>query len=360
MKKTVLAFAVAAAMGVPAVAAADTTLYGRFNVSLDAVDNGATSQTMLTNNGSRIGVRGSEDLGGGLRGVFQMEAGFAGGEPAADRAFNGGSLASRNTFVGLAGDFGEVRLGKHDTPYKLSTLRLNVFADTLGDMHNIFGAGPGINAADAFYDRRDNTIVYMSPNFEGFQGMVSYTTDADSDYVGNDEAGDNSIVSLAGTYTNGPLFVALAYQKIDFVDDDDVKDDASAWKIGGTYTIDDLTLAAAFEQLDLVEKRNAYHIGARYNMGQTYLMASYTQANAWIDGVDDGAKMFAVGAGYNFSRRTGVYAVYAQIENGENAFLDEDINVSYGLVGTGSGKGFRPADGEDTAKGFQIGVWHNF
>ena len=157
MKKGLLAFAVAAAMGVPALAAADTTLYGRFNVSLDRVDNGVNKSSQLASNGSRIGVRGSEDLGGGLRAVFQVESGF-------DATAGGGELGSRNTFVGLGGHFGEVRLGRHDTPYKLSTLSLNFFADTVGDMHNIM-SGPTLGSLTD--DKVPTFVTEKDLNLEG-------------------------------------------------------------------------------------------------------------------------------------------------------------------------------------------------
>ena len=349
MKKTVLAFAVAAAMGVPAVAAADTTLYGRFNVSLDNVDNGAEKSTQLASNSSRIGVRGSEDLGGGLRGVFQMEAAFdaTGG--------TGGTLASRNTFVGLAGDFGEVRLGRHDTPYKLATLRMNFLADTVGDMHNIFGAAGDENGASGtFYQRADNTVLYMSPNFEGFRAMASYTTDSrpGGDTPG-EGAGDQDGYSLAATYENGPLFVAAAYERRN--DWEGEGGDPTAWKIGGTYSIDDLTIALGYERIDSdadgIGSRNAYHLGARYNLGQAFLAASYTNAGSF-DIPDTGAKAWAIGGGYNLSRRTGLYATYAQVDN--------DDNTGYGMHGTGKGKGTAPADDGVKVKGFQVGVFHNF
>ena len=363
MKKTVLAFAVAAAMGVPAVAAADVTLYGRFNVSLDNIDNGANKGTQLANNSSRIGVRGSEDLGGGLQGIFGAEFGLWNG--GAQQTTFGGSWNARNTFVGVSGDFGEVRVGRHDTPYKLVTTRLNFFADMIGDMYNLMGtAGTSSNATSAFYSRADNTIMYTTPNFEGFRAMASYTTDRRNDRADLATAGDEDGYSLAATYTNGPIYVAAAYERWNQwtsaplsgageVAHGDAENDAKAFKIAGTYTIDDLTLAAQYERVDTGaatnSKRNGYHLGARYNLGQAYLMGSFTSVGDY--GTDDGATMYALGAGYNLSRRTGVYANYAVVDN--------DTGASYGFTGTGKGEGIGGTAGQDT-KGFSIGMWHNF
>ena len=347
MKKTVLAFAVAAAMGVPAVAAADTTLYGRFNVSLDAVDNDVDSSTQLASNGSRIGVRGSEDLGGGLRGVFQMEAGF-------DATQGTGDLASRNTFVGLAGDFGEVRLGRHDTPYKISTLRLNYFADMLGDMHNLAGsAAAESNASRAFYVRPNNTIIYMTPSFDGFQAMASYTTDTrgEGDQPG-EGSGDRDGYSLAVTFSSGPMYLTGAYETWNNWADGD--EDPSAFKFGINYSFGDLSVAGLYENVDAggaVGDRDVFHLGARYSMGQTTLMASYTHASD-DDRADTSADMFALGASYSFSRRTNAYVSYAMVSN--------DDAASYGFNGTGKGKGVAAGEPGADVSGFQVGVAHNF
>ncbi|MGM0677783.1 MAG: porin, partial [Pseudomonadota bacterium] len=262
MKKTVLAFAVAAAVGVPAVAAADTALYGRMNVSLDAVDNGEDSSGQLASNSSRLGVRGSEDLGfAGLKGVYQIEAALS----SDGETFGNSDLTGRNTFLGLAGDFGELRLGKHDTAYKMATLRLNFFADTLGDMYGMAGqfniqnpdydvsGEPGdenyddvTTAGESFYTRQDNSIVYMSPNFDGLRFMGHYTTDRTSDRP-SETANDQDSMSLAATFEQGPMFVTVAFeQRNEWVDEAD----GTAWKVGGTYQLQDLTLAAMYENID--------------------------------------------------------------------------------------------------------------
>ncbi|MFP4081011.1 MAG: porin [Ectothiorhodospira sp.] len=220
MKKTVLAIAVAAAVGVPAAAVADTTLYGRLNLSLDFVDNDQDSSHQLASNSSRLGVRGSEDLGMGLgmglKGIYQMEAGF-------DAATGEGNLATRNTYLGLAGNFGELRLGKHDTAYKTATLPLNFFADTLGDMNHVTsrmasqgqlgdGLVQGVRVSPGFYNRNDNSLVYMSPDLDGMRFMANYTTDVNDD-TAREGANDQKAFSLAGTFEQGPMYLAVAYEQ---------------------------------------------------------------------------------------------------------------------------------------------------
>ena len=302
MKKTVLAFAVAAAMGVPAVAAADTTLYGLFDTSIDYVNDAATT-TRMANNSSRLGVRGSEDLGGGLSGIFQLEMSFDSTDTQDE-----GVTDNRNTFVGLAGDFGSLRLGQFDSAYKTSFNPANFLGLTWGDIASVLKRG--LEAREA------NIVQYSSPNINGLRVAADYTVD-DKDY------------SLSGSYSAGSLMVMAAYRN-----ESDVTDDA-AYMVGGTFTIDDLTLAAVYENRN---SNNGYLLAARYNLGQVYIAANYMD-----DGAD--AKQFALGGGYRFSSRTQAYVAVANNDGGD-------------LAGN-SGKGRDELTGVD-GTAFSVGVRHSF
>ena len=334
MKKTVLAFAVAAAMGVPAVAAADTTLYGRFHVSVDRVDTdaaGSSSDNKLTSRASRIGVRGSEDLGGGLRGVFQMEASM-------NPVDGGDELAGRDTFVGLAGDFGAVHLGNTNNVYERIIGNVQTFGDSALDARNILSASP----AEAVRFRAKNSIFYASPNFSGFQVMAQYGFGDNTASAG--KVSDTDTYSIGAVYSQGPLRVFGAYSK---VNNSDATKEAEGALIGVRYTIDDLTLAAAYDKVeDNTDSRNAYLLSARYNMGQTFLMGMYGSAGDF-NGSDTGATYYGVGAGYNFSRRTSVYAAYAALDNDTNG------EYNFSVAGPDGGPNQTPSV-------FSLGVQHNF
>jgi predicted porin len=131
---------------------AETTIYGQMNLSVDDVSNGAvansTSALALSSNTSRLGFKGSEDLGDGLSAIWQIEsqinvtgggAGSSGTVLAGTSANNGNNavgsvLASRDTFVGLSSSsMGTVLGGKHDTPYKMATRGYDLFADGIAD-----------------------------------------------------------------------------------------------------------------------------------------------------------------------------------------------------------------------------------
>ena len=110
---------------------------------------------------NRVGVKGSEDLGNGLKAIYQLEFGINFGDNNIPGGANGG-VSIRNSFVGLAGGFGTVLLGRHDTPLKISTGKLDLFSDTMADYNGTVG----------FDDiRADNAVAYISPSFSGFSFM---------------------------------------------------------------------------------------------------------------------------------------------------------------------------------------------
>ncbi|MFN3786377.1 MAG: porin, partial [Thiothrix sp.] len=121
--KKLLAIAVATALTAPA-AMADTTLYGKIHASVGSVDNGSGAETVLESHGSRLGVKGSTELDNGLSATYGLEYGLdVDGDTNSTNTTtsdNSKQLNARNTFVGVKGGFGEVRVGRHDTPAKLA------------------------------------------------------------------------------------------------------------------------------------------------------------------------------------------------------------------------------------------------
>jgi predicted porin len=224
MNKKLITLAVAAAMTAPAAALAEATLYGKLNASIDYYDikNGFEGWTLnrgqvgkgeadaLTGRGNRIGVKGSEDLGGGLKAIYQVEFGIPLANEDDFAIANGdrGTIYMRNSFVGLAGNFGTFLVGRHDTPYKISTGRLDLFADTMADYNGTVG----------FNDiRADNAIAYISPSFRGFQLAGAIIPGAASTVGGDKNTNADSIAeawSVAGIYSNGPFYGSAAYEFI--------------------------------------------------------------------------------------------------------------------------------------------------
>jgi len=202
MKKQLVSLAVAAALASPLAAQAGTQIYGKLHVSIDKRqdDSAATDGWDVVSRASRLGFKGSEDLGNGLKAIWKLEFQIAMAD--ADGVITGESgnslVKARNMYVGLAGGWGTFLYGRHDTPFKISTGRLDKFADTLADYNGPIGPG--------FQDiRADNAIAYITPSFGGLTIAAAIVP------AGNRTAGgavNPDSDGLADTYLKGGVDMA--------------------------------------------------------------------------------------------------------------------------------------------------------
>lgn len=353
MKKSLIALAIASAMAAPAFAAtSNVDIYGQLDMSVNSVNNDSNvagdDERLggVSSNNSRFGIKGAEDLGGGLSGIWQFEQTI-------NMDGDGGSFGSlRNTYLGLAGKpWGSVKLGRIDTPYKSATARLDMFADTYGDYNMIIGSlSEGSNLFDV---RQTSSVLYETPSFSGFSfaAMYGFRNEAASN-TGNGTASDPRLYSLAASYANGPLFASLAYESQKEVD---VDTDAKGMKLGLGYNFGNLVLGGVYERLRAKDSlgsadRNAWMLGAGYTMGNIVMKAQYATAGEFDSGADDAAKYYAVGADYILSKRTKVYAMYTS--------LDNDSGASYTFANATSDS-FAPELGVNPTA-FSLGVRHTF
>jgi predicted porin len=288
MKKSLIALAVASAFAAPAFAATgNVDVYGKVRVSLSAVE----GEWGMADQASRIGFKGSEDLGGGLKALWQIESSFN----AAGETENVDT--DRNTFIGLSGGFGTVVVGRHDTPYKLAG-SADLFGDTVADSQ---GSSTGVIGRNSFDLRVDTAIAYISPDFSGFHFAVATVTDNSYDDDGDDL---NMATSIAGIYANGPLKVTAAFEDHDGGE--------SSWKLNGAYTMGDLTLGATYENQE--DHDNNWLVSAAYGMGPITLAAQYGSVDMGMDARSDGDR-WVVGAIYALSKRTNVAVAYMSDDN---------------------------------------------
>lgn len=316
MKKSLIALAVAGVVAAPAAfaATANVDVYGVVSISLEDT-NASNVDMQVTDRQSRIGFKGTEDLGGGLKAVWQVEQAISANAGGQD-GVGGATLANRNSFIGMGGGFGTVLMGRHDTPYKLTTAgKLDIFADTMADVN---GAGNLNNATaprdatksaavqlvSAAHDiRASNAIAYISPNFSG-------VTVAAALVAGNADLGVNSTdaYSLSATYENGPIYGALGYQSLKAVAVG--TDDNDAWKLGVGYKFGDAKVGFVYENVDptgTATDRKSWVMNGVYTMGPIALKAQYGQVNNKI--AADQSK-FSLGADYNLSKRTTAFLVW--------------------------------------------------
>jgi predicted porin len=302
MKKSLIALAVAGAFAAPAAfaASANVDVYGIMNVALQDTDE-STKDLQVTDNFSRVGLKGSEDLGGGLKGVWQIESGLGKGSD----GMGTGEIGTRNTFVGLAGGFGTAVIGRHDTPYKMATGKYDMFGDTIAD-YNL--GRLGVSIIENTHDHRNpDAIAYISPSFSGLTIAAAVVS---TNAAANLNSGDTfDAVSVAAMYANGPLTVDLAYQDVKAVDNDGLK-------LGVGYKFGDAKVGFVYEKTDDagvadVRDGDSWLLNGSYAMGPITLKAMYGEVDVNKTKVGDG-DMFALGADYALSKRTTAYFVYGQ------------------------------------------------
>jgi len=362
MKKTT--FLTAAALGIGAgglsgAALADSsnvTIYGTAMLFVEGLEkDGQGTTTRMTSGTSNLGFRGSEELGGGLKALFQIET----------QVFLDQSVATttlRNSHVGLASAWGTVSGGNWDTPYKVQILDVgpvrgqNPFDNPI--LNNPGFAVPvtttqatrAASAADAAFNRRQgNSIQYWSPSVGGFSGRLAYSLPEGRTEVGSADISP-TLWSLGLRYENDGLSLRYGYERH--------KDYFGLSQLGGSapgatndsstdqahmlvasYRFGWTRVAALFERLTYENddstagaidrrSRNAWELYAEHGMGPHRVFAEFSKANAGsCDLVGGGscsssglgAKAWTLGYVYDFSKRTSAYAAYYKIDNEKNA-----------------------------------------
>jgi predicted porin len=325
MKKKLLMAAVGAALVAGPVLASAATLYGHFHLSMDRYDNDVNEEGFMANNSSRFGIKGDEDLGGGLKAIYQVESGIfniddgTGGGLKAEQGF-GGQL--RNSFVGFAGSWGAVKLGRHDTPYKDLGRKLDNFNEQVGDMRNFIGdAGT--------YDKRvSNMIRYESPNFGGLNAVVQNTSNNGSET----SATIHKDTSVGLNWSAGPLFVGAAWNEVGNTSNNDT----TGIRLAGAYTMNDFTFGLLWESLSDIggtsgHDRDAMGLVAAMKMGNNKFKFHWLDADKYDDVADSGGDMWAIGVDHIFSKTTMVYLNYASAGN--------DSAATFGTASANGGHG---------------------
>jgi predicted porin len=370
MQKKLIALAVASAFAAPVAFAATSNvdIYGTVDLGVNYIspDNhdyegmGNDGSLTLSSNVSRIGFKGSEDLGSGLSAIYQIETNLY--VDGAKDSF--GSL--RNSFVGLHGGWGTFLMGKHDTPVKILGRSVDNFGNSLADSRNILGADASTGSPD-FDLRAPNVIAYGTPNFSGVSALVAYVTShtpltkipaASSCSSGIDCNKDDAYSGFV-KYDSDMFMVGGGYEKHNIDSSDPLigKWDRSIWRLVGSVTLGDFKLGAQYDNQDdnlspHEFKRDGWGIFGNYKLGNATLKANYLDAGS-IDGSSStSAKQYTVGADYSLSKRTTVYAYYAKVDNSNNS--------GYGLgAGAGISKTSVGVSGADPST-FSVGLRHSF
>jgi len=361
-KKTLLAAAFAVGFAGAAHAQTNLTLYGVVDGGLGYTQfkNSASGAKATkfglesgVQSGNRWGLRGTEDLGGGLKALFQLESGFTLHDGQYAQGAN--RLLGREASLALANDaWGTLKFGRHTNFASLYA------ADLAAPVSDAFAEGHiGASFTSTATVRLDNLVTYETPVFSGFQFGVGYSFNHDGAQTFDPKGGTDTnvkVTTLGLRYSNGPLAVAAAYDRTD--SDVAVSDDIQSWVIAGTYNFDVVKLHLGFGQdkhgifsgrspigvggfdniafvYDPDYKTNNYSVGLTVPLTDSSFMIGWQTARLSGSAKDNlGAdkrsqNLFTAGYTYNLSRRTNVYAVGTY----GTGYAFNDIKVTQGIVG---------------------------
>ena len=313
MKIQRLMLAVLAVCGTSAaMAQSSVTVYGRVNTTIENQKvSGQNSVTGMYNNASRIGFKGVEDLGNGLKAGFILESGFdsdTGAGSAWTHGGAGGMTFARQSEVNLSGNWGMVRLGNFTPESYFAT------ADYIG-MHN-HDTG---TSSDAFYQdpvwfggsqapnlSTKNKIAYRLPTFGALtvEGAVSLHERA--------AAGNKNGYDLAANYAAGALALGAGYSQVG---------DDKQLGLRAAYTVGQFTLGGYYQRNDEALKgtRNNFRVAGMYVLGASEFHVNVGRANAWSKVDNSGALQWTLGYNYNLSKRTKVYGYFTKVDNKSGA-----------------------------------------
>lgn len=296
MKKTLIALAVLAASGA-AMAQSSVSIYGIVDAAIHKDKNVDAAMIDGAVDSSRIGFKGTEDLGGGLKAHFVLEQGLkidtgAAGQIKDSNGNDTSAAFSRETSVGFSGGFGAVKLGRFKSAYEQIS----------GDTYAVFDSvlSPTLVFASGGHTARPNNgIGYTTPSFAGFRGAI--TTNLDEA-----KGVSNNVTAFNVVYEGGPFYADLAYQ-----DEGDAKD-VQFTRLNGAYTFGAFKLKAGYGNVDNSVKNtdvDEYHLGVDYTVAPNLILsAGYASSEA--DNEKDASDAFSFGAAYLLSKRTTVYGGY--------------------------------------------------
>jgi predicted porin len=348
MKKTLIALAVLATSGA-AMAQSTFTLYGIADANVEHIKGNGSINRLSSGglNGSRFGLRGSEDLGGGLKGVFQIENGFTidNGQLA-----QGGRLFGRQAYLGVEGSFGTVRLGRqYSSIGNVADMVGTKPYDVLAVTKTLSGGNNGGTLTDVY--RVDNAATYRTPSLSGFTAEVQYSLTTNG---AESSSKDGRALSFNGIYANGPIRAALGYIALDDVNAAIVGNqkrsellvvagyDFGVTNLTGYMTETEVGTASA----KAPSKMNVYGLSAAFPMGAITLTPGVAMAQD-VNGGQSTAKeeaiFYTLQAKYDLSKRTALYSNITAVDNKDGAQL-----------------GFNAPNLGGTSYGVQFGVRHSF
>ncbi len=381
MQKKLIALAVAGLSGT-AFAQSNVTVYGIVDGTFDVINvsgaptagKGAPDYNRVQSNGSRLGFKGTESLGNEMNAFFQFESN-------AKFDAGGGLDVARDSFLGLKGDFGTVKMGNFSGPNRdiASKLDVVIHSDGIGDNSALLGKLGG--RGSVFDTRYANSIAYITPDFSGFSATLQYQANENKDSTVGAKL-NNSLSELGLNYSNGPAYIGLTHGKLT------EKNEAAAGKfnmgfdadttetrLGGMYKFGDASIRALYAHTKADGslgnlKQNVWGLAGTYMVtANGKLLAQYFRANdlsgnrtGVTDLSDTGAKFWVLGYEHSLSKRTTLLAHYAYLKNDNRVSAVSGTAKGYDYGDGSTGIAATAGSNNDGLKfsGLQVGLNHTF
>jgi predicted porin len=310
MNRTLIVAAIATLATSAAMAQSSVNIYGRFNVTAEAQDSNGKKTKVLQNNSSRIGFKGVEDLGGGLKAGFILEHGFN-----ADTGLPSGAFWGRQSEVNLSGGFGMLRLGRFTSEAYFAT------SDYIG-MHN-HETGTSSDSLYAYIGRDTNKVAYRTPEF-----VKGLTIEAAVSANENSSANARSY-DVAANYQIGALHLGAGYEKFGTAKQFAATAlyEAGSFVFGGMIQRDTNGWGA-----NLGDRTN-FRGSVAYMFGSNELHLNVGKSGEYSKLKGSDATQFTLGYNYNLSKRTKVYTFYTKTNDEKKVygFGGDFSSLAFGL-----------------------------
>jgi predicted porin len=331
MQRKHLAAAVVATFPLIAFAQTNVQLYGVMDAAISSEDNGVARHTVVNSgnqSSSRFGFRGTEDLGNGMKALFNLEGGVA-----IDTGAGDSSLFGRRAVVGLEGAFGTVTVGREYSPIAAVAAASDITGQGF--------YGSNLSAFNYLTRRLSNSVNYKSQSLSGFKVLAAYSA---GEQATNLPKSDLKGVGLE--YAQGNLYLGGAYH----TNNNNVAGDTKEYAMGAAYKFGDVEVKGNWMVADAAGANNKF---TQYNLGAAYAMGpGKFFVNLQRNKIENGARANGWNLDYSYalSKRTNLYTGYARLNNnslGNFALNSSSIKLAPGKVGADPSV-------------FNVGIRHSF
>ena len=346
MKHKILAIALVSALPLVAQAQTSVTMYGMVDASIGVEKTGApteSSRTVVqsgTQSASRLGFRGTEDLGNGLKALFNLEAAVN-----VDTGLTNSRLFDRRAVVGLQGAFGTVTVGREYGPIAAVASA----SDTLGQ--GFYGSNLAAFGTNKLTRRLDNSVNYQSNVVNGVTLRAAYGAGERVENNTTTEFNSGDIAGVALEYANAGFYIGAGYQN----KEERATGDSKEYNFGIGYKFGDFEVRGGYMAADpelanrVENKYEQLNAGVSYGFGANRVFLNYQQQEQELG--DAKGRALTLAYTYTLSKRTNVYASYAKLRNNNDA--------AFLLASPSSPVGSATAFGADPQV-YNVGLRHAF